>query len=51
MRNLLFSIAFIFLIGWLVGFIGFQAGGPIHLLLVAAIICTLLSLMQEKTTL
>lgn len=51
MRNLLYIVAFIFIIGWLVGFLGFHAGGAFHLLLVIAIIAALLSIMQEKTTL
>ena len=49
MSNLLFIVAFIFVIGWLIGFLGFHAGGAFHLLLVVAIVATLLSLMQEKT--
>jgi len=51
MGKLLYIVAFIFVIGWLVGFIGFHAGGSFHLLLVVAIIAALLSLMQEKTAL
>lgn len=49
MRNLLFIVAFIFVIGWLIGYLVFQAGGAFHLLLVAAIVAALLSVMQEKT--
>ncbi|THU38223.1 lmo0937 family membrane protein [Niastella caeni] len=49
MRGILYIVAFIFIVGWLVGFLGFHAGGAFHLLLVAAIIAALLSLMQEKT--
>jgi len=49
MKNLLYILAFIFTIGWLVGFLGFHAGGAFHLLLVVAIIATLLNVMQEKT--
>jgi hypothetical protein len=50
MRNLLYIVAFIFIIGWLVGYLGFHAGGAFHLLLLVAIVATLLNLMQEKTT-
>jgi hypothetical protein len=49
MKNLLYIVAFIFVIGWLVGCLGFNAGGAFHLLLVVAIIATLLSLMQEES--
>jgi len=49
MGNLLYVVAFIFVIAWLVGFLGFHAGGSFHLLLVVAIIATLLRIMQEKT--
>jgi hypothetical protein len=51
MRNLLYIVAFVFIIGWLVGSPGVHAGGAFHLLLVVAIISTLLSLMQKKTAL
>jgi uncharacterized protein DUF5670 len=51
MGNLLYIVAFIFIIAWLVGFLGFHAGGAFHLLLVVAIIATLLRIMQEKTAL
>lgn len=50
MGNLLYIVAFIFVIGWLVGFLGFHAGGAFHLLLVVAIIATLLNIMQRKTS-
>jgi hypothetical protein len=49
MRNLLYIVAFIFIIGWLVGFLGFHAGGAFHCLLVVAIFAVLLGVMQEKT--
>ena len=51
MKNLLYIVAFIFIIGWLVGYLGFHAGGAFHLLLVVAIIATLLRLMQESSPL
>jgi protein-S-isoprenylcysteine O-methyltransferase Ste14 len=49
MRNLLYIVAFIFIIGWLVGILGFHTGNAFHLLLVVAIVAVLLSVMQEKT--
>lgn len=48
MRNLLFIVAVIFVVGWLVGIVGFQVGGAIHLLLVFAIIAVLINAIQEK---
>jgi hypothetical protein len=46
MGNLLYIIAVILVIGWLIGFIGYNAGGIIHALLVIAIIAVLLRLIQ-----
>jgi predicted ferric reductase len=42
MGNLLYTIAIILVIVWAIGFIGYQAGGIIHILLVIAIIAVLL---------
>ena len=41
MNNILYIVAVILIIGWLVGFVGFHAGGLIHLLLVIAVIAVL----------
>jgi hypothetical protein len=51
MRNLLYIVAFIFVIGWLVGFVGFHLGGAIHLLLLMAVISVLLNIIQGKKAL
>ncbi|MES2681407.1 MAG: lmo0937 family membrane protein [Bacteroidota bacterium] len=48
MGNLLYIIAVILIIGWLVGFVGFHAGGLIHILLVIAIISVLLRLISGR---
>jgi len=48
MGNLLYIIAVILVIGWLVGFVGFHAGGLIHVLLVIAVIAILLRLISGK---
>jgi hypothetical protein len=48
MNNLLYIVAVILVIGWLVGFFAFHAGGIIHVLLVIAIIVILLRLIQGK---
>lgn len=48
MRNLLYVVAVILVIAWLVGLVGFHAGGLIHVLLVIAIIAVLLRVIQGK---
>lgn len=48
MGNLLYIIAVILVIGWLVGFVGFHAGGLIHILLVIAVVAILLRLISGK---
>jgi hypothetical protein len=46
MGNLLYVIAVILVIGWLVGFFAYGAGGLIHALLVIAVIAVLLNLIS-----
>ena len=48
MGNLLYIIAVILIIGWAVGFLAFQAGGLIHILLVIAIIAVLIRVISGK---
>ena len=48
MGNLLYIIAVILIIGWLVGFFAFHAGGIIHTLLVIAIIVIIIKVIQGK---
>lgn len=48
MGNLLYIIAVILILGWLIGFIGFNAGGIIHILLVIALIAVILRVIQGK---
>ena len=45
MRSLLYIIAVILVIGWLIGFIGYGAGGLIHILLVIAVIAILFNII------
>jgi hypothetical protein len=45
---MLYIIAVILIIGWLLGFFVFSAGGLIHVLLVIAIIAILLRLIQGR---
>jgi hypothetical protein len=49
MGNLLYIIAVILIIGWLVGFFGFHAGNLIHVLLVIAIIAIILRVIQGRS--
>lgn len=46
MGNILYIIAVILIIGWAIGFLGFHAGGIIHILLVIAIIAVLLRFIK-----
>lgn len=48
MGNLLYLIAVILIISWAVGFVGYSAGGLIHVLLVIAVIAIILRLIQGK---
>ncbi len=50
MGNLLYIVAVILVIIWAVGFLGFHAGGIIHILLVIAIIVVLLRLISGNRT-
>ncbi|MBK8518365.1 MAG: lmo0937 family membrane protein [Saprospiraceae bacterium] len=48
MGNLLYIIAVILVLGWLIGFIGYNAGGIIHILLVIAVIVVILRIIQGR---
>ncbi|HRN78783.1 MAG TPA: lmo0937 family membrane protein [Ferruginibacter sp.] len=50
MGNLLYVIALILVIGWLIGFVGMNAGSLIHILLVIAVIAVLLRLIRGSAT-
>lgn len=47
MGNLLYVIAVILVIAWAIGFLGYHAGGLIHILLVVAIIAFLLKVIRR----
>lgn len=47
MGNLLYLIAVILVIAWAIGFLGYHAGGVIHILLVIAIIAVLLRVIRS----
>ena len=48
MGNILYLIAVILVIGWAIGYIGYNAGGLIHILLVLAIIAVLLRFIRRN---
>lgn len=48
MGNLLYIIAVILLIAWAIGFVGYNAGGIIHILLVIAVIAVIIRVIQGR---
>ncbi len=48
MRSLLYLIAVILIIGWLLGFFVYSVGHLIHVLLVLAVISILISLIRGR---
>jgi hypothetical protein len=51
MGNLLYFIAVILLIAWAIGYVGYNAGSIIHILLVIAIIAVILRVIQGRRVL
>ncbi|MBX3240867.1 MAG: lmo0937 family membrane protein [Chitinophagaceae bacterium] len=49
MGNLLYVIAVLLVIGWAIGFLGYAAGGLIHLLLVIAVVMVLLRIIGRSS--
>jgi Family of unknown function (DUF5670) len=49
MGNLLYLIAVILVIAWAIGFLGYHAGGLIHILLVIAVIAILLKVIRRAS--
>ena len=48
MGAILYVIAVLLIIGWLIGFFGYHAGSLIHLLLVIAVVSLLLNVIAGK---
>jgi hypothetical protein len=48
MGNLLYVAAVILIVAWAIGFVGFNVGGVIHVLLVIAVIAVLLRVISGK---
>lgn len=51
MGNILYAIAVVLVIIWAIGFLGYNAGGLIHILLVIALIAVILRITQGKKVL
>jgi hypothetical protein len=49
MGNLLYILAFLLLIVWAICFLGFNAGGQIHILLGAVIVVALIQSIPQKS--
>lgn len=47
MRSILYIIAVILVISWAIGFLGYHAGGIIHVLLVIALISIILGVIKR----
>lgn len=48
MRSLLYLIAIIMVIGWIIGVVGYSLGGLIHILIVIAVVAILLDLIRGR---
>lgn len=46
MENLLYTIAVILVIAWAIGFLGYNVGGLIHILLIIALIAVVLRIIK-----
>ncbi len=49
MGNLLYLVAVVLVIAWAIGFLGYHAGGLIHILLVIAVIALLLKIIRRAS--
>ena len=50
MGNLFYIIALFLIIAWAIGFIGLNAGGIIHILLIIALIAVIFRIIQGRRT-
>ncbi len=49
MKNLLYIVAFVLLIGWAIGVFAYSLSGLIHIALIIAVIAIVLSLVRGNT--
>jgi len=48
MGNILYIIAVVLIIAWLIGFVGYSLGGVIHILLIIAVIAIIVRLISGR---
>jgi hypothetical protein len=48
MSNILYIVAVLLIISWAIGFVGYHAGGIIHILLVIALVSVILRVIQGR---
>jgi len=48
MGNILYVVAVVLLISWAVGFFGYAAGGPIHILLVLPLVILIVRILRGR---
>jgi hypothetical protein len=48
MRSILYIIALLLVIGWIIGVVGYSLGGLIHVLIVIAVVAILLDLIRGR---
>lgn len=48
MGNLLYTVAVVLIIAWAIGFLGYNAGGIIHILLVIALVAVIIRIVQGR---
>jgi hypothetical protein len=51
MNNLLYNVAIVLVVLWAIGFLGYNAGNIIHILLVLAAVSVLLRIIQGRKAL
>ncbi|MFO7258071.1 MAG: lmo0937 family membrane protein [Bacteroidota bacterium] len=49
MGSILYIVAVVLVIAWLIGFLGYSAGGLIHILLVLAVISILVGIIRGRS--
>lgn len=49
MRNLLYIVAVVLIIGWLIGVFAYSATGVIHILIVLAVVSLLVGIIRRGT--
>lgn len=48
MSNLIYTIALVFIVIWAIGYLGYNIGGLLHILLVLAVFAILIRVIQGK---